>query len=82
MHKFLVCAYNSQYFAQTPENFAQSHDCETRTFRNSAYYLFYPLKCRHGMCQGFTYIICVFLTDPVYIYKQLCNSLIKSAMIC
>ena len=35
MHKFLVCAYNSQDFAQTQENFARSHDRETVTFRNS-----------------------------------------------
>ena len=32
MHKFLVCSYNSQYFAQTPENFARSHNRETVTF--------------------------------------------------
>ena len=36
MHKFLVCAYKSQDFAQTQENFARSHDCETGTFKNSA----------------------------------------------
>ena len=36
MHKHLVCPYNSQYFAQTPENFARSHDRETVTFRNPA----------------------------------------------
>ena len=36
MHKFSVCAYNSQDFAQTPENFARSHDRVTVTFRNSA----------------------------------------------
>ena len=35
MHKFLVCAYNSQYFTQTQENFDRSHDSETVTFRNS-----------------------------------------------
>ena len=37
MHNFLVCAYNSQYFVQTPEYFAWSHDRETVTFRISAY---------------------------------------------
>ena len=36
MHTFLICAYKSPDFAQTPENFARSHDCETMTFRNSA----------------------------------------------
>ena len=35
MHKFLVCLYNSQDFAQTQEYFAWSHDRETMTFRNS-----------------------------------------------
>ena len=35
MHNLLVCAYNSQYFAQTQENVAQSHDRETVPFRNS-----------------------------------------------
>ena len=35
-HKFLVCAYNSQHFAQTQENVARSHDRATVTFRNSA----------------------------------------------
>ena len=35
MHKFLVCAYDSQDLAQTPEKFALSHDRETVTFRNS-----------------------------------------------
>ena len=33
--KKLVCAYNSQDFAQTQENFARSQDRETMTFRNS-----------------------------------------------
>ena len=37
MHKFLVCAYNSQYFAQTQENFARSRDRETVKFRNSVF---------------------------------------------
>ena len=37
IHKFLVCAYNSQDFAQTPENFAWSLDRKTVTFRNSAF---------------------------------------------
>ena len=36
MHKSLVCAYNSQDFAQTPETFARSHDRVTVTFRNCA----------------------------------------------
>ena len=36
MHYFFVCAYNSQDFSQTQENFARSHDRETATFRNSA----------------------------------------------
>ena len=40
MHKFLVCAYTFQYFAQTPENFARSHDRETVTFRNSGEWMF------------------------------------------
>ena len=35
MQKKLVCAYNSQDFAQTQENFARSQDRETMTFRNS-----------------------------------------------
>ena len=35
MHTFLGCTYNSQDFAETQENFAQSHDLETVTFRNS-----------------------------------------------
>ena len=37
MHIYLVCAYQSQNFAQSQENFARSHDRETVTFRNSAY---------------------------------------------
>ena len=37
MHKFLVCAYKSQDFAQSLENYARSHDRDTVTFRNSAY---------------------------------------------
>ena len=35
MHKFLVCAYKSQYFVQSQKNFTRSHDRETMTFRNS-----------------------------------------------
>ena len=35
MHKFSVCAYKSQDFAQSRENFARLHDRETVTFRNS-----------------------------------------------
>ena len=35
MHIFLVCTDNSQDFAQTAENFARSHNCQTVTFRNS-----------------------------------------------
>ena len=35
MHKFLVCLYKYQDFAQSQKNFARSHDCETVTFRNS-----------------------------------------------
>ena len=34
IHNFLVCAYNSQDFAQIQENFARSHDRATVTFRN------------------------------------------------
>ena len=44
MHKFLVCPYKSQDFAQSHTDFAQSHkifswlhDRETVTFRNSDY---------------------------------------------
>ena len=35
VHTFLVCAYKSQDFAQSQENFAWLHDRETVTFRNS-----------------------------------------------
>ena len=35
MHKLSVCAYKSQDFAQSEKNFAQLHDRETVTFRNS-----------------------------------------------
>ena len=35
LQKNLVCANNFQYFTQTPENFARSHDHDTVTFRNS-----------------------------------------------
>ena len=35
MQKFLVTAYKYQDFAQSQENFARTHDCETVTFRNS-----------------------------------------------
>ena len=35
MHKFLVCTYKSQDFAQSQTIFARSHDRETVTFRNS-----------------------------------------------
>ena len=35
MHQFLVCAYKSQDFVQSQENFARSHDRATVTFRNS-----------------------------------------------
>ena len=35
MHNFLVCAYKSQDFAQNLKKFAQSHDRESVTFRNS-----------------------------------------------
>ena len=35
MHRFLVCTYKSQDFAQIQENFARSHDRVTVTFRNS-----------------------------------------------
>ena len=34
MQEFSVCTYNSQDFAQTQENVAQSHNHETVTFRN------------------------------------------------
>ena len=36
MHNFF-CAYNSQDFAQTQENFARLHDRETVTFKNSGF---------------------------------------------
>ena len=35
MHHWLVCAYKSEDFAQSQENFARSDDRETVTFRNS-----------------------------------------------
>ena len=35
MHKFLVCAYKSQDFAQSQKNVARSLDRETVTFRKS-----------------------------------------------
>ena len=35
MHTFLVCACQSQDFAQSQKVFARSHDRETVTFRNS-----------------------------------------------
>ena len=35
MHRFWVCTYKSQDFAQSQTNFARSHDRETVTFRNS-----------------------------------------------
>ena len=41
MHKFWVCAYKSQDFAQGQENFARSHDRATVTFRNSVEQLGY-----------------------------------------
>ena len=40
MHKFLVCAYKYQDFAQSRNNFARSHDRETVTIRNSGLYSF------------------------------------------
>ena len=43
---FLVWVYTSQYFAQTQQNFAQSHDRVTVTFRNSAVLVYKP--CRTG----------------------------------
>ena len=51
MHKFLVCPCKSQYFAQSQKFFAQSHGCETMTFRNSGgcwlcYYTIFWLKRR------------------------------------
>ena len=39
VHTFLGCTYNFQDFAQTQENFAQLHDRETVTFKNSAVHL-------------------------------------------
>ena len=35
MHNLLVCACKSQDFAQIQKKFAQSHDWEAVTFRNS-----------------------------------------------
>ena len=35
MHKFLICAYKSQNFAQSQKIFMRSSDRETVTFRNS-----------------------------------------------
>ena len=40
MHKFLVCIYKSQDFAQRQKNFARSHDPETMTFTKSVAELF------------------------------------------
>ena len=37
MHTFLVCAYKSQNCEQSQKNCERSHDCETVTFRNSAW---------------------------------------------
>ena len=34
---FFYCAHNSQDFAQGQESFAQAHDCETVTLRNSGW---------------------------------------------
>ena len=35
MHKFIVCAYKSQDFAQSQKKCVRSHKRETMTFRNS-----------------------------------------------
>ena len=35
MHEFLVCACKFQDFVQSQEIFAQVHNCETVTFRNT-----------------------------------------------
>ena len=44
MHKFLARACKSQDFAQIQKKFAQSHDCMTVTFRNSALHHHYPRR--------------------------------------
>ena len=57
MHNFLVCAYNSQDFAQTEENFVQLHDHETVTFRNSVFkssMKIYFLPKKNPMWSGIT----------------------------
>ena len=41
IHNFFVCAYNSQDFAQTQDNYVRSHDREPVTFRNFEPKLFY-----------------------------------------
>ena len=37
LHNYIVCVYKSHDFAQSQENFVQSPDSETMTFRNPVY---------------------------------------------
>ena len=70
IHKFLVCAYNSQDFAQTQENFARSQDRATVTFRNSG-----PLVLRQ--VNTFLYLCSVYLfvfQTPLPLYPTLSPS--------
>ena len=53
MHKFWVCAYKSQDFAQGQENFARSNYRETVTFRNSAG----DMQGGTGVLQGYTGVL-------------------------
>ena len=50
LHTFLVCAYKSPDFAQSQKIFAQSHDCQTVTFRNSVTKLFVEQPRLNQVC--------------------------------
>ena len=55
MNKFLFSAFKSQDFVQSQENFAQSHDRVTMTFRNSG--------CKAHIC-------CSYINKTFFIRKK------------
>ena len=69
MHKFLVCAYKSQDFAQSQRILARLHDRETMTFRNFDGFgvmVFYRLGGKGSLNDWLNELICnkVFVEQP------------------
>ena len=51
IHLFWDCAYKSQDFSQSQGNFAQSHDCDTVTLRNTEIQMLWQCNVKSGVAK-------------------------------